>query len=165
MLLRVAQEQIIRVMRQRFLEIHSQQLLIAAEYPQLHDGIGSTGHHVPAHTRRLNARPQRTCMLIVPAKSDEGYRHAQLGEIHRYIARPARAVLEPGDIDYRYRRLGTDSPTGTAPEAIEHDVSDNGDVSLSHIRERRHRGLITMNNSFSARQFCESGHTIGPRGH
>ena len=152
MLLRVAQEQIIRVMRQGFLEIHSQQLLIAAEYPQLHDGIGGAGHHVPAHPRRLNARPERTRMLIVAAKPDEGDCHAQLGEIHRHVARPARAVLEPGDIDYRDRRLGTDSPAGTAPEAIEHDVSDNGDVGLSHIRERRHKGLITMNNNFSARQ-------------
>ena len=45
-------------------------------------------------------------MLIVAAKSDEGDCHAQLGEIHRHVARPARAVLEPGDIDYRDRRLG-----------------------------------------------------------
>ena len=103
-------------------------------------------------------------MLIVAAKSDEGDCHAQLGEIHRHVARPARAVLELGDIDYRDRRLGTHPPAGTAPEAIEHDVSDNGDVGLSHIRERRHKGLITMNNNFSARQSFESGHTIGPRG-
>ncbi|MNE06990.1 hypothetical protein D3C80_995950 [compost metagenome] len=98
-----------RIGGERFFEIDSQQLLVAAHDPQLDDGrlVRNTLEN-RAHTCSLQAIGQALGGLVLAGNPDQRCRCAQGGDVQGHVGRTTRTVLDLFDLDHRYRRFRRD---------------------------------------------------------
>ncbi len=125
------------------LEIQPQQLLVAAQHPQLGD-------------RRLAGLPDQ---LAVGAQSLQlGFQHrrrfigaghaqhpdltAEGGDVDRHVGRAAGAFLYLLDLDHRHGRFRRNPRAGTVPVAVQHHIAGDQHPGLFERRNLRFHGLI-----------------------
>jgi len=114
-----------RVGAEGFLEVHAQQLLVAAHDPQLDDGrLAGDALEAGGHAHGLQAVAQAVGGLVDTSDADQEGRCAEGGKVQRDVGGAAGAVLMLLDPHHGHRRLGRDARGRAVPVAVEHHVAD-----------------------------------------
>ncbi len=114
----------------RLLEVQPQQLLMAADHPQLGGGgaSGQTGENA-VHAGTGEHILEGAGHFVVARVAREPHLAAQGGHVECDVPRAAGAVGDVLDPDHRYRRLRGDARGGTRPVTVQHDISQHEHAS------------------------------------
>ena len=117
--------------RGRRLEVDPQQLLLATDDAQLHDGIDlgvnmQAGIDLPLFEQLA----QRTAGLVITDNRQQGGHSAQRGGIAGNVGGATEALFHTLDLDHRHRGFRRNSTDITKPVAVEHDIADDQQTNL-----------------------------------
>ncbi|MNO84222.1 hypothetical protein D3C76_755550 [compost metagenome] len=111
---------------ERLLEVHPQQLLVAAHHAQLDDGrLPVDALEAGGHAHCLEAVAQAVGGLVGAGDADQEGRRAQRGQVERDVGRAAGTVLMLLDPHHGHRRLRRDARGRAVPVAVEHYVANH----------------------------------------
>ena len=114
-----------------FLEIQAQQLLLAADHPQLGNRRQAVDFlKVTTHFRRTKPLFQNRSGLIITGNSHQLGTGAQRSHIEGHIGGPAGPVFQLGYPHNRYRRFRRNTPGRAVPVTIEHDIASHKNAGL-----------------------------------
>ncbi len=116
---------------ERFLEIHAQQLLMAAHHPQLDDGrLMLDALEIGLHTRSRQAVGQTLPRLVLTGHPHQRNRPAQRRNVQRDVRRTTGTVLDLLDLDHRHRCLGRNPRRAAMPVTVEHHITHHQNGGL-----------------------------------
>ncbi|MNN10377.1 hypothetical protein D3C81_1232990 [compost metagenome] len=143
------------VSREGFLEVHPQQLLVAAHDTQLDDGrLPGDALETGLHADGVQPVAQAVGGFIGSGHTNQEGRRAQCGKVQRDVGGTARTILMLLDPHHRYRRFRRDTRGRAVPVAIEHYIADyqhGGLIETGHgqLHENSARVEIAADNTIA----------------
>ena len=123
---------------QCFLEVQTDQLLVARDHTQFGDGRAVGRFHElrvnPAGKQMLGQQPRR---FITTDNAQQGGPHAQRGGVERRVGGAAGPGLVIAHTHHRHRRLGRNPRGRAVPVTVEHHIANH-----QHTRAREIRQLV-----------------------